>query len=153
MVVTVDLFTSPGFQLMCYLSDGRESSLAEQGLPPTYLPFMGRVCVWGGYHGQFFTGYFPNEVSFSRPPVLAWERGPSSSSSLQRETARTCVCLLLILRMREKALIAGASFDPQQMKTKKHLSYLESPLLLSLSVSVSRLIPRLAAQTTCNIGQ
>lgn len=124
------------------LTDGSRAWL-NKGFPQHTYP------SWGGFvcGGDIMVNSLPDifRMRCHLAAHLSWHGNGAP--------ARTCVCLLLILRMREKALIAGASFDPQQMKTKKHLSYLESPLLLSLSVSVSRLIPRLAAQTTCNIGQ
>lgn len=57
------------------------------------------------------------------PPVLAWERTPPPPAPFSGGPSRSCICFLLILLMGETALIAGAGFDPQQTKTKKHLSY------------------------------
>ena len=61
------------------------------------------------------------------PPSLLPSMGDSESGS--------CICFVLILLMRETALIARASFDPQQKKQrkkkKKRLSYVDGPLFLS----------------------
>lgn len=59
------------------------------------------------------------------PPLLLPSVGDGESGS--------CICFVLILLMRETALIARASFDPQQKKQekKKRLSYVDGPLFLS----------------------
>ncbi len=68
------------------------------------------------------------------PPLLAWERAPPPPPP--PPFSGSCICFVLILLMRETAIIAGASFDPQQTKTKKKsLSYVDSLLFLSLPSS------------------
>lgn len=74
------------------------------------------------------------------PPLLLPSVGDGESGS--------CICFVLILLMRETALIARASFDPQQKKQekKKKLKLRRRPPFSFTYFSVSWLIPRIAAR-------
>ena len=138
-VVTVYLFKSPVFHLL-WCSTEQKASPKKRPITASKERF---VCVrishsLTKHFAKYLTRYFPNELSFlplCSPPELALERAPPPPfRGKWRGPSRSCICFVLILLMRETALISGASFDPQQTKTKKHLSYFLLRLLALASL-------------------
>lgn len=165
-VVTVHLFNSPVFHLvpagLSVWQTGVE--LGWTRASPNILAHHSikrMVCVGDimilRAAPKYFTGYFPNEVSFSLlvhvsyPPVLAWELAPPPP-----ETAKARSELRSLLTNppygRDSSYSRSQLWSPTD-EDKKTLKLLRQPPFSFTSFFVSRLIPRLTAPKIRNVGR